>query len=45
MIVGIIQGYLATAIFGAVVLAFVVWALLSGNGDEGDSDYADDGEA
>jgi uncharacterized membrane protein YvlD (DUF360 family) len=47
LIIGIIQGHLATAILGAVLLAFVVWALGSAKGNEGDedSDYADDGEA
>lgn len=47
LIIGIIQGYLTTAIFGALVLAFVVWALVSAKGHEGEEgrDYADDGEA
>ncbi|MCX5562377.1 hypothetical protein [Streptomyces sp. NBC_00038] len=47
LIIGIIQGYLTTAIFGGLVLAFVVWALVSAKGHEGDedSDYADDSEA
>ncbi|MCX4909131.1 hypothetical protein [Streptomyces sp. NBC_00878] len=44
LIIGIIQGYLATAILGAVMLAFVVWALMSPKGNE-DSDYTDEGEA
>ncbi|WP_371598251.1 hypothetical protein [Streptomyces sp. NBC_00564] len=45
LIIGIIQDNLTTAIFGAVVLALVVWALLSPKGDA-DGDYADDdGEA
>ncbi|WP_427917378.1 hypothetical protein [Streptomyces sp. cg40] len=47
LIIGIIQVHLATAILGAVLLAFVVWALASAKRDEGeeDSDYVDDGEA
>ena len=44
LIIGIIQGHLGTAILGAVLLAFVGWALASAKGDE-DSDYADDSEA
>ncbi|XUL93731.1 hypothetical protein ACQ86D_49870 [Streptomyces galilaeus] len=44
LIIGIIQGHLATAILGAVLLAFVVWGLAGARGDE-DSDYADDSEA
>jgi hypothetical protein len=43
LIIGLIQGQLATVIFGAVVLVFVVWGLASGNGGGGDDD--DIGEA
>ncbi|MCX4973797.1 hypothetical protein [Streptomyces sp. NBC_00620] len=46
LIIGIIQDNLTTAIFGGVVLALVVWALLSHPKGDADSDYADDdGEA
>ena len=38
LIIGIIQGYLATAIWGAVVLACIVWVLVTDKGDAGDED-------
>ncbi|WP_410667922.1 hypothetical protein [Amycolatopsis sp. cmx-4-68] len=43
---GLVQGHPATAIYGGVVLVFVLWGLAAGgSGGDGDSFDAGDGDA
>ncbi|MBE8517044.1 hypothetical protein ILP97_05875 [Amycolatopsis sp. H6(2020)] len=46
VIVGIVQGDPATAIFGGVLLTFLLWSLATGgSGDDNDCGDAGDGDA
>ncbi|RSM42680.1 hypothetical protein DMA12_20890 [Amycolatopsis balhimycina DSM 5908] len=46
VIAGIVQGHPATAIFGGVLLAFLLWGMTGGrSGGDADSGDAGDGDA